>query len=129
DGDVLFSWSGSLEVVLWTGGKGALNQHLFKVTSKVYPKWFYYLATKHHLNDFKTIAESKSTTMGHIQKEHLKQAMISIPPKELFDQYDERIAPLIEKRINNDKQIRTLTQTRDTLLPKLMSGEVRVSEL
>jgi type I restriction enzyme, S subunit len=127
DGDVLFSWSGSLEVVLWTGGEGALNQHLFKVTSKVYPKWFYYLATKHHLNDFKTIAESKSTTMGHIQREHLNQAMISIPPKEMFKQYDERIAPLVDKQIENQNQIRTLTQTRDTLLPKLMSGEVRVN--
>ena len=81
DGDVLFSWSGSLEVVLWTGGEGALNQHLFKVSSKEYPKWFYYLATKHHLAEFKVIAESKSTTMGHIQREHLKQAMISIPSK------------------------------------------------
>jgi len=129
DGDVLFSWSGSLEVVLWSGGEGALNQHLFKVTSKVYPKWFYYLATKHHLNDFKTIAESKSTTMGHIQREHLNQAMISIPLKEMFKQYDERIAPIIDKQIENNKQIRSLTQTRDTLLPKLMSGEVRVSEL
>lgn len=126
DGDVLFSWSGSLEVVLWTGGEGALNQHLFKVSSKEYPKWFYYLASKHHLAEFKVIAESKSTTMGHIQREHLKQAMISIPPKQLFNQYNERIAPMIDKLIDNNKQIHTLTQTRDTLLPKLMSGEVRV---
>jgi type I restriction enzyme S subunit len=43
DGDVLFSWSGSLECVLWAGGRGALNQHLFKVTSVRYPKWLYYL--------------------------------------------------------------------------------------
>jgi type I restriction enzyme S subunit len=42
DGDVLFSWSGSLEVELWCGGPGALNQHLFKVTSSEFPKWFYY---------------------------------------------------------------------------------------
>ena len=126
DGDVLFSWSGSLEVVLWTGGEGALNQHLFKVSSNIYPKWFYYLATKHHLAEFKIIAESKSTTMGHIQREHLKQAMISIPPYELFNQYNERIAPMIDKLIDNHKQIRTLTQTRNTLLQKLMSGEVRV---
>jgi type I restriction enzyme S subunit len=126
DGDVLFSWSGSLEVVLWTGGEGALNQHLFKVSSIKYPKWFYYLATKHHLGDFKVIAESKSTTMGHIQREHLKQAMISIPPKQLFNQYNDSIAPMIDKLIYNNKQIRTLTQTRDTLLPKLISGEVRV---
>ena len=64
--------------------------------------------------------------MGHIQREHLKQAMISIPPYELFNQYNERIAPMIDKLIDNHKQIRTLTQMRNTLLPKLMSGEVRV---
>lgn len=126
DGDVLFSWSGSLEVVLWTGGEGALNQHLFKVTSKKYPKWFYYLATKYHLEDFKTIAESKSTTMGHIQREHLNQAIISIPPKDLFDRYDQQLTPLINKRIDNNNQIQTLIKLRDTLLPKLISGEVRV---
>jgi type I restriction enzyme S subunit len=126
DGDILFSWSGSLEIVIWSGGEGALNQHLFKLSSKKYPKWFYYLATQSHLPTFKSIAESKTTTMGHIQREHLKQATISIPPKELFDSYDRTIAPLIEKVIKNNFQIRTLTQLRDTLLPKLMSGEVRV---
>ena len=128
DGDVLFSWSGSLEVVIWSGGKGALNQHLFKVSSEKYPEWFYYLATKHHLSTFKSIAESKTTTMGHIQREHLKQATIFTPPKELFDKYDNTLSPLIEKKIKNNYQIRTLTQLRDTLLPKLMSGEVRVKK-
>ena len=128
DGDVLFSWSGSLEVVIWSGGKGALNQHLFKVSSEKYPEWFYYLATKHHLSTFKSIAESKTTTMGHIQREHLKQATIFTPPKELFDKYDNTLSPLIEKKIKNNYQIRRLTQLRDTLLPKLMSGEVRVKK-
>ncbi|WP_236001862.1 restriction endonuclease subunit S domain-containing protein [Paraburkholderia elongata] len=65
DGDVLFSWSGSLEVAIWCGGKGALNQHLFKVTSRDFPKWFYYFWTKHHLASFRQIAASKATTMGH----------------------------------------------------------------
>lgn len=126
DGDVLFSWSGSLEVEIWPEGEGALNQHLFKVSSDKYPKWFYYLATKIHLSTFKQIAESKTTTMGHIQREHLKQALIAIPDKELFQQYDKTLAPLIGKKIKNNTQIRTLTQLRDALLPKLMSGEVRV---
>ncbi|MBI2270273.1 MAG: restriction endonuclease subunit S [Bacteroidetes bacterium] len=127
DGDILFSWSGSLEVVIWSGGDGALNQHLFKVSSKDYPKWFYYLATKHHLENFKMIAESKSTTMGHIQREHLSDATISIPPKEIFAEYDSIIAPLVEKKIKNNLQIHILTKLRETLLPKLMSGEVRVN--
>jgi type I restriction enzyme S subunit len=52
DGDVLFSWSGSLAVDIWCGGDGALNQHLFKVTSKTYGKWFFYQWVKHHLPVF-----------------------------------------------------------------------------
>lgn len=129
DGDVLFSWSGSLEVVIWHDGIGALNQHLFKVTSDKYPKWFYYLATKHHLPEFRNIAHTKSTTMGHIQRHHLTEATISLPPADKFNVYDAALAPKIEKIIRNNTQIKTLTQLRDTLLPKLMSGEVRVEEV
>ncbi|WVN42230.1 restriction endonuclease subunit S [beta proteobacterium MWH-UniP1] len=68
DGDVLFSWSGSLEVEIWCGGEGALNQHLFKVTSEKFSKWFYYLWTRKHLEHFRQVAASKATTMGHIQR-------------------------------------------------------------
>ncbi len=129
DGDILFSWSGSLEVVIWHDGIGALNQHLFKVTSQQYPKWFYYLATKYHLPEFRNIAHTKSTTMGHIQRHHLSAATISMPPKDMFEEYGNALAPLINKIIYNNSQIKALTQLRDTLLPKLMSGEVRVSVL
>ena len=80
DGDLLFSWSGSLECVLWAGGAGALNQHLFKVTSREYPKWLCYLAIHHHLDDFRHIAAGKATTMGHIQRRHLSEAKLAIPP-------------------------------------------------
>lgn len=80
DGDVLFSWSGSLEVEFWCGGDGALNQHLFKVTSTEVPKWFYYLATRQHLPTFRQIAAGKATTMGHIQRQHLTQAKVAVPP-------------------------------------------------
>ncbi|MFO0360933.1 MAG: restriction endonuclease subunit S, partial [Flavobacteriales bacterium] len=64
NGDMLFSWSGSLEVTLWFGGQAVLNQHLFKVSSEEYPQWFYYFWTLYHLQEFKGIAEDKATTMG-----------------------------------------------------------------
>ena len=60
DGDVIFSWSGSLLVDLWCGGTCGLNQHLFKVTSVKYPKWFYYTWTAHHLARFVAIAADKA---------------------------------------------------------------------
>jgi hypothetical protein len=75
DGDILFSWSGSLECVLWAGGKGALNQHLFKVTSDRYPKWLCYLGIHHHLDDFRHIAAGKATTMGDV-KDPLRMVLV-----------------------------------------------------
>jgi len=126
NGDVVFSWSGSLEVKLWCGNKVGLNQHLFKVTSANYPKWFYYYWTKHHIEDFRRIAEDKTTTMGHIKREHLRKAKVSDPGKMFFEKFDKVIKGLIELYINNEKEIKYLSQLRDIILPKLMSGEIRV---
>ncbi len=126
DGDVLFSWSGSLEVVIWGAGRGALNQHLFKVTSSATPKWFYYLWTKHHLPWFQEIARGKATTMGHIQRHHLSEAKVSVPPGELMNGMSKIMSPLIEHQAVNHFQFRTLSTLRDTLLPRLLSGELRV---
>lgn len=126
NGDIIFSWSGSLVVKIWDGEKCILNQHLFKVTSEFYPKWFYYFWTKFHLNKFISIAESKATTMGHIKRRDLSNSLVLIPSDEELKEMDKQVSPLIEKIINNNTQIRTLEKLRDTLLPKLMSGEVRV---
>jgi type I restriction enzyme S subunit len=126
DGDVLFSWSGSLEVELWCGGLGALNQHLFKVTSSEFPKWFYLLWTLHHLSEFRLIAAAKATTMGHIQRGHLTAAKALIPPRPLLLAMTGVMSPLIDQIITNRTQSRTLATLRDTLLPKLLSGEVSV---
>lgn len=128
DGDVLFSWSGSLEVEFWCGGDGALNQHLFKVTSDEVPKWFYYLATRQHLPMFRQIAASKATTMGHIQRQHLTQAKVAVPPLLVLTAATEIIEPLLDRRISNSLQMRHLTQLRDTLLPRLISGKLRLLE-
>ncbi|WP_295937342.1 restriction endonuclease subunit S [uncultured Xanthomonas sp.] len=128
DGDVLFSWSGSLEVEVWTGGRGALNQHLFKVTSSKVPKWFYYFATRQYLADFRAIAASKATTMGHIQRKHLTDAKIAVPSPEAMENFDCTIAPLFEQMIKTSLQSKALAQLRDTLLPKLISGEVRIKD-
>jgi type I restriction enzyme S subunit len=128
DGDVLFSWSGSLECVLWTGGRGALNQHLFKVTSSNYPKWLFYLWIHQHLESFRHIAASKATTMGHIQRHHLSAAKIVLPPAPVLKMADQQISPLIEAILHNDLESRILRNTRDALLPKLISGELRVKD-
>jgi len=125
-GDVIFSWSGSLQVDIWKYGKGALNQHLFKVTSRYYPKWFYYFWIKYHLPEFKMIAESKATTMGHIQRKDLSNAIVLVPDGQELNFIDNIMSPLIEKIEHNNAQVLVLQKLRDTLLPKLISGEIRV---
>lgn len=73
-GDVIFAWSASLMVKLWDGEKCVLNQHLFKVTSDEFPKWFYFMWCKHHLAEFISISQSHATTMGHIKRGDLDEA-------------------------------------------------------
>ena len=126
DGDIVFSWSGSLTVKVWCGGRAALNQHLFKVTSMKFPKWFFLHCLHSHLGDFQTIAAGKATTMGHIKRHHLSEAMCAVPDNQLMTTIDGFMSPLLEKNISVNIQSRTLTALRDALLPKLVSGELRV---
>lgn len=128
NGDILFSWSGSLEVVVWCEGKGALNQHLFKVSSRKFPKWFYYYWTKHFLPIYQSIAEGKVTTMGHIQRRHLTDTMINVPDETTLKVADEIISPIFERLILSKTEIQIITQLRNSLLPKLMTGQIEIKE-
>ena len=125
-GDVIFAWSASLMVKMWDGERCVLNQHLFKVTSTEFPKWFYLMWCKHHLAEFISISSSHATTMGHIKRGDLDTAMVNVPSPNELKSMSEQMTPLLDKQIANAKQLRLLENLRDTLLPKLMSGEVRV---
>ena len=129
DGDVIFSWSGSLLVDLWCGGTCGLNQHLFKVTSDKYPKWFYYAWTAHHLARFVAIAADKATTMGHIKREDLAKAEVIIPDTTSMERIGGVIEPIYDLIINQRVENRRLSMLRDSLLPKLMSGELDASSV
>ena len=128
DGDFLFSWSGSLLAKFWTEGEGALNQHLFKVTSDRYPAWFFAKWVHVHLGDFQRIAALKATTMGHIQRSHLQAAMTNCPPDDTLADLGSAVSPLVERTIQINLECRALAALRDTLLPKLISGELRVKD-
>lgn len=129
DGDVIFSWSGSLLVDFWCGGECGLNQHLFKVTSKKYDKWFYYAWTLYHLDRFIAVAADKATTMGHIKREELSKAEVLIPDSDSYKRIGEVLGPLYDMIISNRVENRRLATLRDELLPMLMSGEMDVSEV
>src|SRR5262245_41247816 len=107
DGDVIFSWSGSLMVDAWCGGKGALNQHLFKVTSREVPKWFFLAWLNEHLPEFQAIAADKATTMGHIRRFHLTEAQVLMPSKPLLNAMTTVLEPLLNQIIHNRVESRT----------------------
>ena len=129
DGDVIFSWSGSLLVDFWCGGICGLNQHLFKVMSNKHDKWFYYVWTKHHLDRFIAVAADKATTMGHIKRDELSKAEVLIPKKADYKRIGALLQPIYDLIIANRIENKKLAETRDTLLPKLMSGEIDISEV
>ena len=126
DGDLLFSWSATLDVKIWSQGKGALNQHIFKVTSDDYPQSFYYFELMNYLSHFKMMADMRKTTMGHITLEHLKQANIVLPPIDLIKKLDEKLKSIFEHSLVLKKENNSLVELRDWLLPMLMNGQVTV---
>ena len=126
DGDVIFSWSGTLLVDIWCGGECGVNQHLFKVTSEKYNKWFYYYWIKKHLEEFIRIAKDKAVTMGHIKREHLRNALVVVPDKKTMHNADKIFSPIINRIIESRIESKRLASLRDTLLPRLMSGEIKI---
>ncbi|MBQ7279114.1 MAG: restriction endonuclease subunit S [Bacteroidales bacterium] len=129
DGDIIFSWSGTLMVKVWCGGKCGLNQHLFVVEPKDYPHWFAYQWTKHHLDNFIHIAKDKAVTMGHIKRGELDKAKVVVPDGTSMAAIDTMMKPLHRQIISNKIESRRLASLRDTLLPRLMSGELKVNEI
>ena len=128
DGDVIFSWSGSLMAKIWCGGRAALNQHLFKVTSVDHRSWFIFGWLQQHMRTFQAIAADKATTMGHIRRQHLREAKCVVPGDEVLTAADGICVPLHEQLIHAKVESRNLAQLRDALLPKLLSGEVRIRD-
>ena len=120
DGDIIFSWSGTLAVKIWSGGEAGLNQHLFKVTSSIYPKWLYYLIVLYNLNNFKSIASDKATTMGHINRSHLEKTYFTIPQIKIINKEYTYIETIIDKIIENKVNIKYLQETKEKVMLDLI---------
>lgn len=124
-GDILFSWSATLSVMIWYGESGLLNQHLFKVVPFEYFGREYVLQSiLYTLNEFQNL--TTGATMKHIQRGKLKEVFVNVPDKKLMCQYNLLAEAIRGKILSLKKQNLTLTEARDRLLPKLMSGELEV---
>lgn len=119
NGDVIFSWSASLFIDIWCGNKCALNQHLFKVTSEVYPKWFYFLWTHSHIKEWTRMISAKATSMGHIKREDLENAQVIIPAENVLKRLDVYMHPIFDLYVHKKKENLLLTELQSLLLAKM----------
>ena len=65
----------------------------------------------------------------HINKENVNSFEMIIPSDEILNKFQSAVEPMMDKISNNEFEIQSLTKTRDTLLPKLMSGQIRVNNV
>ncbi len=127
DGDILFSWSASLEVMIWSGGNGGLNQHIFKVIPKNgFSKEYVYFQLLKYVINFQHMAEARKTTMGHITSDHIKQSRIVIPSNTIINSFTNNVKGMMHKQVVLLQENQKLTALRDKLLPLLMNGQVEV---
>ncbi|MEU9127452.1 restriction endonuclease subunit S [Kitasatospora sp. NPDC048540] len=127
-GDVLFAWSGSLTVARWYRREAIINQHIFKVIPRGNnPLWLAFELINLKLAEFRAIAADKATTMGHIQRRHLDEP-VPTPSVAMLQKLDGQQRPLWARALEAERESLTLTALRDTLLPQLMSGKLRVRD-
>lgn len=128
NGDVIFSWSGSLVAQIWHQGPALVNQHLFKVTpTPGIPTGFLFLSIKFSIPIFETL--TTGATMQHIKRKELRFVKIRIPPQPVMDQFVTLVEPLLEGAMRLKQAALKLKATRDALLPRLISGKLRVDHL
>jgi len=124
-GDLLFSWSATLMVIVWSGEEGWLNQHLFKVTpAKGIGREFLLQSISNTIEEFQNL--TTGSTMKHIQRNKLDQVFVNVPNDEIMKRYSSIAEKERTEILHLSSQIRLLTEACDRLLPKLMSGEIDV---
>lgn len=129
-GDILLSLTGNVgRCGLVSDDNLLLNQRVAKLKPKNSRDWAYAYTFFRKSSTKRLLEElSKGTAQANLSPIETGKLEIQIPPEEILQVFSNTSTSLIEKILKNKIQIRTLTSLRDTLLPKLMSGEVRVME-
>lgn len=123
-GDILFSWSATLETQVWTREQGVLNQHIFKVIPLKYGKSYTYLQLSAYIINFIKMAEGRKTTMGHITTEHLKQSLIVLPSNDIENKFSQVFNQLLKIEVKIQKETLLLNKMKEQLLPLLINGQL-----
>ncbi|MEO9967173.1 MAG: restriction endonuclease subunit S [Reichenbachiella sp.] len=134
NGDILFPWSGnphtSLGIHLWDKKRALLNQHIFVVRPDPEERCFVFNSLKYLLPTFIKLATHKQTTgLGHVTVSNLKELKVPFPDTAMIETFNYEAGPIMDLIYSNQIENQTLTALRDTLLPKLISGEVRVKDV
>ncbi|MFC5520873.1 restriction endonuclease subunit S [Polaromonas jejuensis] len=133
-GDILFSWSGnpdtSIDTFVWTYDQAWLNQHIFRVLPHAAKERSFLLRTLKHLRPvFAELARNKQTTgLGHVTVADMKRLQVIKPDMTVLDHFDNVVSPIHDAIFDNEQQAQTLATLRDTLLPRLISGALRLPE-
>lgn len=133
-GDVLFSWSGSpdtsIDTFIYTGGPAWLNQHIFKVVSTSNEKrCFTYWLLKYLNPTFIEIARDKQTTgLGHVTRADMQRIKFAEPSEDVAKAFYQKAGALMNRIQSNLSEGEHLSKIRDYLLPKLISGDIRIPD-
>ena len=124
-GEILFSWSATLMVMIWDNEDGWLNQHIFKVIpNKGVSREFLLQSISKAITEFSNL--TTGATMKHIQRNKLDQVYVNVPEQVIMNKYNNCSLHIRERILKLSYQNNLLKESRDRLLPKLMSGEMEV---
>lgn len=127
-GTLLMSSRAPVGVLAYAEVPLAINQgYIAIIDNKGYAKEFIYLWLKANMDMIHSYANG--STFMEISKSAFKSLSLLIPPKHIVDEFCDRIKPIFEKIKINELQIRAINKTKDNILPKLMSNEIKINEL
>lgn len=123
-GDVLFSTVGSIgEIALSFGEKICIAQNIIALRSKFKGSFLYFTLKYIKPN---LLSLDISSVQPSIKVPHLLSQEIAVPSEVVINEFENMLAPFLERIFENEMEIRTLTQIRDILLPKLMTGKIEI---
>lgn len=127
-GDIVVGMDGEFRPYIWGNDEGLLNQRVCVFENKrSLGKMFLYLTIKPLLN--RVEQTEVATTVIHIGKQDFDAFRFSMPSNSILDKFDAVTQPIYNKIVSNSLENTRLASLRDALLPKLMSGEIDVSNV
>jgi len=126
-GDLVVGMDGEFRCYLWRGTDSWMNQRVCKFVPKEnVPSTFIWFALERPLHFIEST--EVATTVIHLGKGDIDDFQFMRSSQELLDQFSKVTSPLLERMVIASKEIEILAELRDTLLPKLISGELRIPD-